>query len=280
MKRVDLAGGAAVPICDIPAGSGKAGTWGRSDILFTSIQGGTLYRVPASGGQPVIVIRSDANTAQALAWPWFLPDGERFLYSLRDRDGQGNLMLVEPGKAPRSVGHIASFFQYVDPGFLVYSREGTLVAQRFDWKSGRISGEPVSVAERVRYFYSTASAGFRGARRDDRVSLAAGRRAASPGSIAAAGRWPRSVRRGSTSTSALTADGKRLFFDRTRPGAETYHVWSYDLERGVETPVTNGIDTEAFPRLLADGKSLIYSAVRARRRCCAAGTSRPERMRP
>jgi len=280
LKRVDVAGGAPVPICDIPAGGGKAGTWGRSDILFTSIQGAALYRVPASGGQPVMLIKADAeHAALRLAWPWFLPDGERFLYLSRELDGQGSLMLVEPGKPPRAVTRIASFFQYLEPGFLVYSREGTLVAQRFDWKSGRVSGDPVSVAERVRYFYSTASAAF----------------AARAGTIAYLSQ-PDSSRlawfdRGGREVATLgapggyldvnlTADDKRLLFDRTRPGLETYHVWSYDLERGVEAPVTDGLDTEAFPKLLADGKTLVFSAVRGtppllRRRDMATGKETP-----
>ncbi len=280
LKRVEVAGGAPVPICDIPAGGGKAGTWGRSDILFTSIQGAALYRVPASGGQAVIVIKADAaQVASRLAWPWFLPDGERYLYVLRELDGQGNLMLVEPGKAPRSIGRIASFFQYFEPGFLVYSREGTLVAQRFDWKSGRISGDPVSVAERVRYFYSTGAAAFAA-----RAGTIAYQSEPDASRLVWFDRSGREVARlgppGNYLDLDLSADGKRLLFDRTRPGVETYHVWSYDLERGIETPVTNGLDTEVFPKLLPDGKSLVYSAVHGtppllRRRDMATGKETP-----
>ena len=276
LKRVDLAGGAPVPICDIPSGGGKAGSWGRNEILFTSIQGGALYRVPVSGGAPAVLIRADKERNDLrLGWPWFLPDGERFLYLERDFDGHGNLMLVEPGKAPRVVTHISSFFQYLDSGFLVYSREGTLVAQRFDEKSGRVSGDSFSVAEQVRYFYSTASAAFAARAgtiaylsQPDSSRLAwfdrTGREAAKLGAS------------GNYLNVDLTADGRRLLFDRTRPGLETYHVWSYDLERGIESPVTNGIDTEAFPHLLADGKTLIFAAVRGtppllRRRDLATG---------
>jgi Tol biopolymer transport system component len=280
LKRVEVAGGAPVPICDIPAGGGKAGTWGRSDILFASIQGAALYRVPASGGQPVVVIKADAaHLASRLAWPWFLPDGERYLYISREIDGQGNLMLAEPGKAPHSIGRIASFFQYLEPGFLLYSREGTLVAQRFDQKSGRVSGDPVSVAERVRYFFSTGSAGF--AARAGTIAYVSQPDASR---VAWFDRGGREVSRlGASGTYLdlhLTADGKRVLFDRARPGLETYHVWSYDLERGIESPVTNGLDTEVYPRLLADGKSMIFSAVRGtppllRRRDLATGQETP-----
>jgi Tol biopolymer transport system component len=280
LKRVEVAGGAPVPICDIPAGGGKAGTWGRSDILFAAIQGAALYRVPASGGQPVIEMKADpGHVASRLAWPWFLPDGERYLYIERAVDGQGSLMLAEPGKAPRSIASIASFFQCLEPGFLVYSREGTLVAQRFDWKSARLSGDPVSVAERVRYFYSTASAGFAA-----RAGTIAYLSQPDASRLAWFDRGGREVARlGASGTYldvTLAADGKRLLFDRARPGLETYHVWSYDLERGVEAPVTSGLDTEVYPRLLADGKSMIFSAVRGtppllRRRDLATGQETP-----
>jgi Tol biopolymer transport system component len=276
LKRVDLAGGAPVPICDIPSGGGKAGSWGRNEILFTSIQGGALYRVPVSGGVPVVLIRADKERKDLrLGWPWFLPDGERFLYLERDFDGHGNLMLVEPGKPPRVVTHISSFFQYLDPGFLVYSREGTLVAQRFDEKSGRLSGDPFSVADRVRYFFSTASAAF--AARAGTIAYLSQPDASRLAWYDRSGRETAKLgASGNYLDVYLTADGRRLLFDRTRPGLETYHVWSYDLERGIESPVTNGIDTEAFPRLLADGKTLIFSAVRGtppllRRRDLATG---------
>jgi Tol biopolymer transport system component len=204
----------------------------------------------------------DSSRAELrFAWPWFLPDGDRYLYLVRERDGWGNLMLAEPGKPPRPVGRIASFFQYVDPGYLVYAREGTLVAQRFDAKSGRVSGEPISVADRVRYFYSTAAAGF-GARgrtiaylsQSDESRLAwIDRSGRELGKLGSSGGYL-DVR--------LSVDGKRLFFSRSRPGLETYHVWSYDIERGVETAITNALDTEAFPLPLGDGKTLVFSAVR------------------
>ena len=188
-------------------------------------------------------------------------------------------MLAEPGKSPHSIGRIASFFQYLEPGFLVYSREGTLVAQRFDATRGRISGDPVSVAERVRYFFSTGSAGF--AARAGTIAYVSQPDASR---LAWFDRGGREVSRlgasGNYLDVHLTADGKRVLFDRARPGVETYHVWSYDLERGIESPVTNGLDTEVFPKLLADGKSMIFSAVRGtppllRRRDMATGQETP-----
>jgi Tol biopolymer transport system component len=61
---------------------------------------------------------------------------------------------------------------------------------------------------------------------------------------------------------AFDREGRRVFFDRTRPGLGTFDVWSWDLERGVETPITTEPDTEISPIELADGKSIVYSANR------------------
>jgi Tol biopolymer transport system component len=61
---------------------------------------------------------------------------------------------------------------------------------------------------------------------------------------------------------AIAADGRRIFYDRTRPGVGTFDIWSFDLERGVETPVTTDPDTEFAPLELRDGKSIVYSLSR------------------
>src|SRR5262249_32797634 len=53
-----------------------------------------------------------------------------------------------------------STIAYAAPGFLLYLREGSLMAQPLDAKAMKISGEPVPVAERIRYFPQTSSALF------------------------------------------------------------------------------------------------------------------------
>jgi Tol biopolymer transport system component len=263
LKRVDLPGGSPVPVCDVAPGGGvKAGTWGRRAILFTSVQGGAIYSVSPSGGKPTAFASVDpARPELRFAWPQFLPDGERYLYLVRDREGWGSLMLAEAGRPPRSVARIASSFQVVEPGYLLHVREGTLLAQRFDLASGRVTGDPVAIADGVRYFYSTAGAGF--AARGGTVAFESQR---DLNRLAWFDRSGREVGRLGPSDNygfiRFAPDGKRLFFNRVRAGLGTLHIWSYDLDRQIETAVTNGQDTEAFPVPLADEKTLIYGGVR------------------
>jgi hypothetical protein len=60
-----------------------ATAWNRDGIiLFTA--GGKIYRVPATGGEPAVVLGSDQPNPDALyLWPAFLPDGRHFLYLRR-----------------------------------------------------------------------------------------------------------------------------------------------------------------------------------------------------
>jgi Tol biopolymer transport system component len=281
LKRVDLSGGAAVPICDAPGGGGM-GTWGRGgDILFSSIQSTAIYRVSSSGGEPAEVVRVDPSRGEGrLAWPWFLPDGERFLYLLRLRGNAGTLMLAEPGKPPRALMAMLSAVQYADPGYLVFSREGTLLGQRFDWKTGRLSGEPFAISEHVRYFLSTTSAAFALSRsgtlayqaQDDVHRLVwIDRTGREVGTVGPPGGYM---------SFSIAPDGRRVFFDRARPGIGTPDIWSIDLERGMETRITSEVGAELAPLGLRDGRGLIYSANRGMPpqlylRDLATGTEKP-----
>ncbi len=262
LKRILLSGGAAIPICDVPAGGGKAGTWGANgDILFASIQGAAISRVSAAGGTPVDEIRI-AGDEVSFKWPWYLPDGKRFLYVARLPDGSGRLKLAEVGKAPRVVGPMTSSVQYADPGFLVFVKEGTLLAQRFDPEASRFVGDPLPIAEHVNYFLSTGHATFA-------VSPSGTLVFQSHDDVSHLAWFDRSGREletigppGNYLNLSIADDGRRVFYDRTRPGIGTFDVWSFDLERGVETPITTDPETEIAAIELPDRKSIVYSANR------------------
>ncbi|HET9793266.1 MAG TPA: protein kinase [Thermoanaerobaculia bacterium] len=266
LKRVELSGGAAVPICDLPLiGRYWSGTWGSDgDILFAGVtRGRGIFHVSASGGAPANLIPVDLSRGEArIGWPWFLPDGRRFLYLLRYADGHGSLMLAEPGKKPRPVMPMLSAVQYVDPGYLIFVKDGALLGQRFDSESGRVTGEPFSIAEQVRYFLTTGGAAFAVSRTGTLAYQSQGdvsqlawfdRTGRELGSVGPHGRYV---------TVSISSDGRRALFDRARPGVGTWDVWSLDLERGTETPVVAAPETDVFPIWLPDGKSIAFSADR------------------
>jgi Tol biopolymer transport system component len=262
LKRVDLNGGSPVPVCDVPLGAGKAGTWGAGgDILMTNVQTAAILRVPAAGGTPVTAVEASRDEVR-ITWPWFLPDGKSFVYWSKLRDKSKQVMLSEPGKAPRALLSVSSIVQYTEPGFLVFAREGALLAQRFDLQSGRLSGEPISIAEHVDYFESSGHASFA-------VSLYGTLAYQSHENVSRLVVFDRAGREVGTVGSpanilglSMTRDGRKIFYARTQSGIGTWDVWSFDLERSVEARVTSTPETEFDAVELPDRKSMIYSATR------------------
>jgi Tol biopolymer transport system component len=265
LKRLDLAVGAPVGICEVTAGGGKSGTWGRGgDILFAGVQGEAIQRVSAAGGgAPTAVIRPDPQRGESrVFWPWFLPDGERFLYIVRAGDGR-RLMLAEPGRTPRAVTPMASEVQYADPGYLLFAGEGALLGQRFDSKSGRLTGAPFSIADHLRFFSSNGSAGFATSlsgtlayqsQEDVQRLVWFDRTGKNLGTVGAPGKYL---------TLAIGPDGRRLLFGRAQPRSGVWDVWSFDLERDVETRITSGPESKFGAIWLPDGKSILYSTLKS-----------------
>ncbi len=75
----------------------------------------------------------------------------RFLYLARLPDREGRIKLAEPGKPPVPILSAISNVQWVDPDYLVFAREGTLMAQRFDLVERRLVGDVLSLGASVQY---------------------------------------------------------------------------------------------------------------------------------
>jgi len=149
LMRISVAGGAPQTICDAPAGEG--GAWFQPEgqdgiIVFAPTTDGPLQRVLAQGGVPTAATTLAAGET-GHSFPQFLPDG-RFLYLAR---GSKPAIYVQSPGAERtfvvsSVGRAA----FSPPGLLVYLRDATLLAHRWNLDTLRLEGEPVSIAEGVR----------------------------------------------------------------------------------------------------------------------------------
>jgi len=265
LKRLDLSNPTAVVICDVPTGVGVSGTWGADNhILFASIAGDAIYSVANAGATPVAIVKPDRSRGEArVQWPWFLPDGRRFLYLTRLRDGGGQLMLAEQGRPSRLIRPAVSNVQWVDPQYLVFVHEGTLMGQRFDLSTERVVGEPFAIAASLNYSFSLARAVFTTSRVGtlayhsqawDVARLAwIDRSGTELESISTAGGY-QNVR--------ISPDGRVLLFERLHPGLGTFDLWTFDLARRVETRLTSDPTSEAFGVWLANSRAVIFAADR------------------
>src|SRR6185369_12915746 len=135
MKKIDVAGGPPQKICDVPATVGT-GTWGsRGDILFSDILAARagINRVSAQGGEIKAVTKADPSKNEGQHfWPQFLPDGKRFLYLVGVNAGSNAVFAASiDGGEPKLLMQESSHVGFAAPGYLIFAREGSLLAQRF-----------------------------------------------------------------------------------------------------------------------------------------------------
>jgi Tol biopolymer transport system component len=155
LKKVDVSGGTVSDIC--PSGSfGMGGAWSSRGVIVLATFGTALKRVPETGGTPEPIPGVDlASDAIGHMWPAFLPDGKHFLYlewryptfvSHDDGVWMGSL----DGEKARRLPLTSTNAQY-SAGYLLFSREGDLVAQKFDLSRLELSGAVLPVARNVEY---------------------------------------------------------------------------------------------------------------------------------
>lgn len=153
LKKIAAAGGPAITLCELPGSLGTVtgGTWNQDDVILFGTSGGGLHRVSASGGAPTVVTKIEGETGDHLL-PWFLPDGQRFLYraSSSQTNSQGSEIRIgslESGEHSTLLKEVSQAMY--SQGYLLFTRDSTLMAQEFDVERLKLVGGTVPIAEQV-----------------------------------------------------------------------------------------------------------------------------------
>jgi Tol biopolymer transport system component len=262
LKKVDMTGGPPQTIADAP--NGADGSWSPEGVILLDGRAiDPLWRVPANGGvrQPVVLEQGKTDGATGAGWPEFLPDGRHFLYTM-----------IDP-KSPEmtlKVGHIDSGMvktlfktttrvQYAEPGYLLYVRDRTLVAQKFDARSLALEGDPVPVGEGLGAgnlglaSFSASRTGvlvFRGGELSGTRLAWIDRSGKETAAIDA----PADYR-----DAAFSPDGTRLAYDVTDNETQG-DIWIRDLTRGVSSRFTFDPAADLNPLFSPDGRRIVYTS--------------------
>ena len=160
LRKIEASGGATITLCD--SGATPPGAWNRDDVIVFSGAPGPLVRVSASGGTPVEVTKLRDDIGERIhIMPFFLPDGRHFLFSAGT--GGSPLLGVYIGsldsKDTTRLLDASSNAMYAD-GQVLFLRQTTLMAQRFDPGSLTVSGAAVPIAEEVQINPATGTGAF------------------------------------------------------------------------------------------------------------------------
>lgn len=268
LKKVDVTGGPQMPqtLCKLTGAANAGGTWNRDGTIVFG-EAPLLYRVPAWGGEPKRVLTLDPSRQErSHACPQFLPDGRHFLYLSRSVGTKAGIYIGSLDSAEtRLLLPIRSNAQYVSPGLLLYGRQDTLLAQPFDVKKLRLTGEPFKVAEQVDraydflYLFSASENGvlaYRPIHPNKSQLTWYGRDGAQQGPIGEAGVYD---------DLSLSPDETRLAVERPDPAAGGSDIWTLALSTSVFSRVTfhpANDSNDSVPIWSADGRELVFNSDR------------------
>jgi serine/threonine protein kinase/Tol biopolymer transport system component len=266
LKRIDVLNASVTTICDAPAGRG--GSWSNNGlILFAPSNQTGLSTVSATGGTPAPITTLGTETGTDRV-PFFLPDGKHALFvrSTLQFTAPGTVYVLDvSSKKIEKLFDSDSEAQYAEPGYILFSRDGNLLAQSFNASSLKVSGEPIVIAQHIAFNAVRRAAQFAVSKSglllyalDTGVSmkqltwfnLEDGTEA---GKFAEPNRFL-SLRLSPDDKRAVAAiaDGKSSSI------ASDKSIWIYDLARASTTRLTFSSGAYEFPVWSGDGQSVFY----------------------
>jgi len=275
LKKFDVdGGGPAVTIADAQGTTGGIGpwngSWNKDDVIVFGRITSPLFRVSAAGGSPAALTELDKTRHETAHFaPWFLPDGHHFLYVALSTDIEMSSVFVADlagaTRKPLPIENTRTI--YAAPGYLLFARDGTLVAQRFDTSKLETTAEAVHVAEQVDSGYAGAgvTSGYFSASQNGVLVYTSGR-----APTGAQLTWfDRTGKRLETAGApaelgpfSLSPDETHVAFMRRDLQVGYAFLWTRDLARGAESRLTTSRipPLSGSPVWSADGTRVIYSA--------------------
>jgi serine/threonine protein kinase len=231
LKKIEVSGGPPTMLSN--GVSTHGGAWSRDGVIvFGPSPAGPLYRISSAGGPATPVTTLDTTRNETIhAWPHFLPDGRHFLYLARSAARENSAIYVGSVDSNEKKFLISadSTPAYSPPGYLLFLRERTLMAQPFDADKIQLTGEAFPIAEQVgfnpgngRAFFSVSDNGI----------LAYRTRVFSDTQLVWFDRTGKQLSQVGTSgqiaTVSLSPDDKRLVVMTFDPANDSSPIWSPD----------------------------------------------------
>jgi eukaryotic-like serine/threonine-protein kinase len=267
LKRFDINGGTPQTLANAP--NGRGGTWNRDGVIvFAPAAEGPLSRVSSTGGPVTEVTALDQSRKEiSHRYPWFLPDGRHFLFFARGATYEGNSVCVGSldSKEFKRLINADSGAVYSPPGYLLYVREGTLMAHAFDLDRLELKDEPMPIADAVIGFdltsnlarFSVSENGvlvYYGGSEFNKADLIwVDRKGKQIGPVAKAADY---------GYIRLSRDNKRLV-TALRDPATRWDLWIIDLADGGQTRFTFDGANEVFPIWSPDGGRIAFASNRS-----------------
>jgi Tol biopolymer transport system component len=156
LKKIDITGGPPQTLCSMPVRIDGSGAWNRNGVIIFGSwgggAGGPLWKTSETGGAATPITEVDASKGESYhTWPTLTEDGEHFVYF---RSGPPEVEGIyvgsidaKPAEQSRERILATEFAPSYANGYLFFIRANTLLAQRLDLRSVKLTGEAIPVTE-------------------------------------------------------------------------------------------------------------------------------------
>jgi eukaryotic-like serine/threonine-protein kinase len=262
LRKVEAAGGPPQILAD--ALNGRGGTWNSDGVIvFAPTTGTSLFRISAAGGPPTEVAKLDRSSGfNSYRFPQFLPDGSHFIFLARGNPDSIKVGSLD-GSEPKNLllGSNAAYAA----GYLLFIRQNSLMAQRFDPDRLQLHGDPSLLAGGIAYDALNHRGSF---------AVAADSTLVYQTGIGYFGLVLRILDRTGKELTTFPAsspseipmqprfspDGHRVATQTYDPGKGTRDLWIYEPERKLHTRFTFNSALHFAPVWSPDGSRIIFNS--------------------
>ena len=267
LKKVPVAGGSAVSICDIDVLYPRGASWGEDQSIVFNPRAETwtpLLRVASAGGKPESITTLSGGEV-AHRWPQVLPGANAILFAAFGTQGGIDASNIIAQRLPNGPTKIvlrgAHYARYLRNGYLVYAQGATLFAIPFDVNRLEATGQPAAVVQGVMGFKVSGASSFDISDTGTLAYVAGGLMATE-----APMSW---MRRDGTTTvmralprdwraPQFSPDGKRIAFHLD--DGRQLDIYTYEWTRDFTTRLTFDPSVDSFPVWSPDGRTIVFSS--------------------
>jgi Tol biopolymer transport system component len=273
LKKIEVTGGPVQTVCET-TGARSGGTWNRDGVIVFGTSAFGLHQASATGSSARLIMPQTPQ--EAYISPYFLPNGYHFLEYIRSvrKETRGIYVASLDGTVKQRLLGVDSSAVYAPSlsgdkqvGYLLFLREGALLAQSFDTRQMKLISEPFSIAEQVRRdpdvmyeargTFSVSDNGVlvydSSVNRSSKQLVWVDRQGKQIRSLGAVGAYTQP---------SFSPDEKRVVVDRFDDQTGSYHLRLYNLEGGGSSQFTFSQALDQFPVWSPDGRRIIWASNR------------------
>jgi serine/threonine-protein kinase len=263
LKKILAAGGGLTTLTDGAFAMG--GAWGPDDtIYFSPFNMAGIWRIPAAGGTAEEFSRLDRIRGEVShRFPQVLDDGKTVLFTVWTGPGwdEKHLEVQVGNEKHRRLISGASTGRFIRSGHIVYSKAIDLVVVPFDVTTLKVTGSPVTLADRPREVESEGAQ--YGVSNNGTLVYVPGNEAVYQSQLVWVRRdgavEPTGAPTGGYTDPVISPDGRSAAVSIQGP---TMTLWTLDFARSTLATLTASGSNQA-PRWTPDGRRLIYRGTRA-----------------